>query len=386
MVCGIICVGVSPQPKESETMHIKISKSSLAEALNNAATVVSAKTSLSVLQNVKVSVRDGNATFVCSDLDTTLIAKAACTELESGETTIPIKTFAAAVSKVVDGEVDLVVDAKDVAKLTAGTSKFSFKGISAKEFPTLNNPTGKPMTLQASAIREMLRKTSFAMCTDDSRMALNSVLLDFSGGKEKVVAVATDGRRMALLNCGIDSSEEFGGTFILPRKAVDVLLKKMPKEGDCQIISSGNQLRFVTTNFEVSTKLIDQQYPNYMNVIPKEVKDKVVVDRLELLGALDRVSIFTMTDTPKVILSFGDGKLCLNSGETDYGESSDEVIIKYEGEPYKMTFNPQYIRDALNAMDDDEVEIDIIKEGAPIVIHRAKADDFTYVVMPLRIS
>ena len=368
-------------------MHIKISKSALSEALNTVASVVASKASLSVLQNVKISVKDGKAIFVCSDLDTTLVANAECEVIESGATTVPIRTFSTAVSKVVDGTLDIKVDEGDVTKLAAGSSKFSFKGVSAKEFPTINCADGQPVTFKAAAIREMLRKTEFAMSEDETRVALNSVLLDFSQGGGNAVAVATDGRRLSMLNCTVEVPEGFKSQFVLPRKAVEVLTKKLPKDGDCNIISSGNQLRFVTSKFEFYTKLLDQKYPNYIQVVPKEENPaKVVVDRVELLGALDRVSVFTMTDSPVVILSFGENCLGLSSGHTDYGSSSDEIPIKYVGDKFEMRFNPQYLRDALSSLDENEVEISLISETSPIVIRKADAADYTYVCMPLRMA
>ena len=364
-------------------MHIKINKSALAEALNNVASVVASKSSLPVLQNVKITARDGKALFVCSDLDTTLIANAECEVLEDGETTIPVKMFSTAVSKVVDGVIDLDVDGKDRARLTAGTSKFSFNGISAKEFPVLKEEGGDPVTLKTDAIRELLRKTSFAMCMDDTRKVLNSVLLDFSQGGGKTIAVATDGRRLSMLNCTVEAPATFNSTFVLPRKAVDVLSKKLPKDGDCKIISTGSQLRFVTQKFELYTKLFDDAFPNYMQVVPKTSNEIVVVDRVELIGALDRVSVFTTSDAPTVQLIFDKGSLILTS-DTESGSSRDEVAIKYEGDKIEMNFNPQYICDALNVIDEDEVEIHLINGTSPAVIRKAGSDDYTYVVMPLR--
>lgn len=368
-------------------MHIKISKSSLSEALNNVATVVASKSSLAVLQNVKIDAKDGQATFICSDLDTTLVATADCEVLEEGATTIPVKTFAAAVSKVVDGTVALQVDDKEVAKLTAGTSRFRFNGISAKEFPTWMEKDGISVTMSCAAIREMLRKTAFAMCADETRRTLNSVLFDFSQGGGKTIAVATDGRRLALLNCNVEVSNGITSTFVIPRKTVETLVKKLPKDGECTLVSYGNQLKFSTPKLSFLTKLMDDAYPNYMQVVPKETKEKIVVDRMELAGAIDRISVFTsVTDAPTMILTFADNKIVISSGETEYGSSRDEVPIKYEGEKMEMRFNPNYVRDALNVIDDDEVEILLLGEGSPAIIRQVGSEDYTYVVMPLRVS
>lgn len=364
-------------------MHIKISKASLSEALNNVATVVSSKVALSVLQNVKIEAADGKATLTCSDLDTTLIANTECEVIESGATTIPVRPLLAAVSKAIDGTIELVVDAKDIAKMTAGTSKVNLKGLSASDFPTLTKAAGSAVRISSAAIKEMLRKTSFAMCTDETRVVLNSVFLDFTE-PGSTVAVATDGKRMSMLEGQVDVPSGYNKKFILPKKAVEVLSKKLPKEGDCEIVSYGSQIRFVTPKLEFSSKLLDMEYPAYRKVIPASSKEKIVVDRVDLLGAIDRISIFSESLEMSIMnLSFADNKLVLSSGDTEFGSSIDEVPIKYMGDKIDVKFNPRYIKDALNVLDEDEVEISLT-EGGPVVIRKVGSDDYTYVVMPLR--
>lgn len=367
-------------------MEIKISKSALSEALNSVQTVVGGKSTLQILGNVKMSAKDGKVEFTCSDLDITLLARAKCEVIEEGETTIPVKTFASAVSKVAEGEIKISVDAQDHAKLSAGATMFKFIGLPAKDFPTTPAADGKSLTLPANTVREMFRKTSFAMSADETRKTLQSVLLDFSTDDNSIKAVATDGRRMALLDCNIGSATGFKEQFCIPRKAVDILLKKLPKDGDCSIVTSGSQIRFSTANLDFTMKLVDEAYPNYMQVVPSDSKDTITVGRVDLLGAIDRISVFTSTaEAPCMTMAFGDNKLVVTSNNTEFGEAKDEMPIKYEGEKYNMHFNPAYIRDALNAIDEDEVDILLSASTKPAIIRKAGSADYTYVCMPLRI-
>jgi len=368
-------------------MQIKINKSSLSEALNNVQAVVGAKSALQILQNVKIEAKDGEVTLTCSDLDTTLVANVECEVLSNGETTIPVKPFAAAVGKMVEGTIEISVDDKDCSTISSGASVFKFKGLPAKEFPTIPSPDGQNCTIESNSIREMLRKTSFAASQDDTRRTLQGVLLDFKKDKGIVKAVGTDGRRLAMLDCMVDASNCFDGQFILPRKAVDLLGKKLPKEGNAELVTAKGQLLVKTPRLMVTTKLIDEVFPNYMQVVPKEDGSAIVMNRVDLLGALDRISVFTAsTDSPSVRLTFAENTLVLNSGDTEFGSSHDEVPVKYDGEKIEMCFNPQYVRDALSAMDEEEIEMKITMATKPAIIKKTDASDYTYVVMPLRVN
>ena len=365
-------------------MHIKISKSSLSEALNNVQAVVGSRAALQVLQNVMVEAKGGEVKFTCSDLDTTLVANAECEVIEDGATTIPVKTFTAAVGKMVDGVIDISVDENDRSTISGGASVFKFNGLPAKEFPTVPNPDGMTCTIESNAIREMLRKTAFAASQEGTRRTLQGVLLDFQNDGGNVRAVGTDGRRLAMLDCTLDSSKGFKGQFILPRKAVDLLGKKLPKDGNAELITAKGQLLIKTARLVITTKLLDEAYPDYMRVIPKTDGTEIAMNRGDFLGALDRISVF-MTDSPCVILTFGDNKLVLNSGDTEFGSSHDEIPVKYDGESIDMRFNPYYVRDALNAMDDEEVVMKITTSESPAIIKKVESNDYTYVVMPLRV-
>ena len=368
-------------------MQIKISKSSLSEALNNVQSVVGGKSTIAVLQNVMMTAKDGKVEFTCTDLDITLLSRAECEVIEDGSTTIPVKMFASAVSKLVDGDIKIEVDDLDKAKLSAGPTVFKFLGLSAKEFPSLPDEDGKSITVPAAALREMFRKTAFAACQDETRKTLQGVLLDFSVGSGTIRSVATDGRRLALLDADVGNTNGFSDQFIIPRKGVDLLIKKLPKEGDCTIVTTGSQIRFKTAKLDFTMKLLDEVYPNYMQVVPANSNETVVADRVEVLGAIDRISVFTSAaEAPCMAMAFGDNKLVVTSNNTETGEARDEVPIKYDGEKIVMKFNPQYIREALSAIDEDEVEFRLTNEKSPAVIKKGGANDYTYVCMPLRIS
>lgn len=366
-------------------MLIKINKSSLAEALSNVQTVGGGKTTMAVLNNVKIEAKDGKVAFTCTDLDRTIEAYVDCEVVEPGATTLPVKVFAAAVNKVVDGIIELFVDEGNKGQMKAGTSQFVFNGIAASDFPELPEASADDSCMvQSSALREMLRKTSIAMSMDDSRAVLNAVLLDFSKGAGIVKSVATDGRRLSTLECEIKGAK-FTEQYVIPKQSVEVLLKKLPREGEVELIKIGKQLKFRTSSFSFITKLLDNIYPNYAQVIPKETKNSVLVNRVELLGAIDRISVVADgADVPAMTLTIGDNKIAVDASNRELGEVHDEVPVKYEGPSIKISFAPRFIRDVLSVLDEDEIAVRFNDGVSPAIIDKGSTYDYLYVVMPLR--
>jgi DNA polymerase III subunit beta len=134
----------------------------------------------------------------------------------------------------------------------------------------------------------------------------------------------------------------------------------------------------------VYTKLIDEIYPNYRQVIPVDERQEILVDRQLLLDALDRARVMSMDEAHSTKLIFSNGKLTVTSAASDIGEAKDEVPIKYSGEEIEILFDPAYVMDCLKAIDDDEVSINLADGHAPAVIKCSIP--FIYVLMPLRIG
>ena len=365
-------------------MHIKITRTALAEALNSVQTAATTKATLPILQNVKIEVAEGKAKFTCTDLDVTLVATADCEVLEPGATTLPVKQFSAAVGKVIDGTIDISVSDGDKAKMSAGSTTFKFNGTAIREFPEVSHVEMEGIRVPCKSICEMMRKTSFAASQDDTRRTFQGVLLDFSTAGN-VVSVATDGRRLAMLQCEASVPEPFQRQFIIPKKAVDIIAKRLPKEGDCFVKYVGTLLQFASGSIELVTKLLDETYPDYHRVVPKGNDIKVTVDRAELAGAIDRISVMALdADNNSMTLTFEPGKIVLDAKAAEYGSSRDEVACNYSGDKITMVFNPIYFRAPLNVIDEETVDILLAGEGKPVIIRKGDLEDYTYVVMPLR--
>jgi len=245
----------------------------------------------------------------------------------------------------------------------------------------------KKVVLQQETVKGMMRKTSFAISTDESRYVLNGIFISLKD--HKMTMVATDGRRLALVDEEVDVSEASHGEFIVPAKAVNELNRLLLDKGEVEIRYADNQASFTLKDEKGSsvliiTKLIEGNYPNYRQVIPSEVKERVSLIREEFLHALRRAEIMTSEKSNSVKLTFSKNNLAITANSPEVGEARESLAINYKGKEMAIAFNPKYMIDPLNALSNDEVFIELIDELSPGVIKIN--GPFLYVVMPMRLS
>lgn len=366
-------------------MKIKIQRSALLDALKKVQNTATGKGTLPVLQNVKMDAQDGKVTMTTSDLDLTIRTDAMCDVEEPGSTTLPVKLLSAAVSKLAEGQVSISVDEKDRAEVKAGNAKFKIAGIAANQFPTL--PTvaddAASVVLPTKDLKDMLSKVQYAASQDETRRTLQGANVTFENGK--VTVVATDGRRLAVIEKTVDSVKSYNDSVTIPRKTVQTLVRELGTEGDVTLVKGGTQFVIRLDGMEIYTKLLEDAYPNYRQVIPKTTANKLTIGRTELLEALDRVSVLSeTTDSKSVKMHFGKGQIKVSAVTADVGDAEDSIAIKYDGEEVDVMFNPAYIMDALKAITDDEVVYEMNDGHSPAVIK--DSNGFLYVLMPLRIQ
>lgn len=364
-------------------MKFKIVRSKFLEGLKSVQNVVAGKGSLAVLQNVLLEGQGNTLTMTTTDLDLSIRASVECEIIEEGATTLPVKLLFNSIAKVVEGVVDVDIDMQDRATIVAGKTKFKLAGLPKGDFPQLpQDEEAYAYGVPQATLREMLRKVSYAASQDDTRRTLKGVLMSFKDNK--LTMVATDGRRLALVENEIEFPKDAEKDIVLPSKAVQELQRSLTGDENTSIMVQKSQVSFKLGTVMIYSKLMDDAYPNYRQVIPAETAETIEVDRQLLLDALDRASVMTMDEAHSTKLIFSEGKLTVTSAASDIGEAKDEVPIKYAGEMIEIIFNPQYVMDPLKAIDDDEITIHLNNGHSPAVIKCSIP--FLYVLMPLRIS
>jgi DNA polymerase III subunit beta len=369
-------------------MNLTISKEQIINGLQAVQNVVSTRTTLPILSNVLLRAEGDRLEFTATDLDVTVSCAVEAKVKKPGASTVPVKKLFGIVRELSNSEIDIEVDDKHMCMVRSGPSFYKINGLSADEFPPLPKfKEEKKVALPQETIRGMMKKTSFAVSTDESRYVLNGIF--FSLKDHKMTMVATDGRRLALVDEEIDVSEQSQGEFIVPAKAVNELNRLLGDKGEVEVRFAENQASFTLKDDKGSgvliiTKLIEGNYPNYRQVIPGETKERIALAREEFLHALRRAEIMTSEKSNSVKLSFGKNKLEITANSPEVGEAKESIAINYKGPEMAIAFNPKYMIDPLNALANDEVFIELIDELSPGVLKIN--GPFLYVVMPMRLT
>lgn len=362
-------------------MKFQITRSKFLEAIKSVQNIVVGKGSIPVLQNVLIEAKDGRLTMTTTDLDISILSFVDCEVVEPGATTLPVKLLFNSISKVVEGVVEITVDAEERATIVAGSAKFRLTGLPSSTFPQLpKDEDAFTYVLPQATVKEMFRKTAYAASQDDTRRTLKGVLMSFKDSQ--LTMVATDGRRLAMVHSEAEFPKDAEKDIVLPFKAVQELLRSLGSDGDIRFKVQKSQISFQLGSIVIFSKVIEDTYPNYHQVIPKECAEKITVDRQLLLDALERANVMSMDESHSTKLIFEPNRLTVTSAASEIGEAKDEVTIKYAGEKIEIMFNPTYVMDPLKAIDDDEVTINLNNGHSPAVIKCSVP--FLYVLMPLR--
>ncbi|MEQ1858975.1 MAG: DNA polymerase III subunit beta [Chthoniobacteraceae bacterium] len=364
-------------------MKFSVSKEKLLEGLQVVQNVVSTRTTLPILSNVLLQADAAGVRLTTTDLDVGICGGIEAQVEKEGATTLPARRLASIVRELPAAEVVVEVDSKNVASIRCGQSFFKILGLPEEEFPPLPKFDGaKEFTLKQNDLRDGLRKTSYAISTDETRYVLNGILFSFK--ENKLTMVATDGRRLALVDIEVEFARSQEVEIIVPTKCVTELQRLVGGEGDLKMSVGENQVAFEVNGTLLISKLIEGNYPNYRQVIPGEAKERVTLEREQFFNAVHRVSLLASEKSNSVKLVFSKGNLEIAANTPDVGEARESLAVNYKGREFSIAFNPEFLQAPLRALPDDEVFLDLIDEMSPGVIK--VQTPFLYVLMPMRIS
>lgn len=367
-------------------MKLTIPQEQLVNGLMAVQNVVGSRTTLPILSNVLLRARADRLELTATDLDVTISCPIAAKVDREGATTLPVKKLLGIVKELSGFEIELDVDERHHCTVQASSAFFKLHGLPPEEFPPL--PTfgeSQRFVLPQEKVKTMLRRTAFAASTDEARYVLNGIFLSVKD--HKVIMVATDGRRLALAEEDLDTKLENPAEFIIPTKAINELGRLLRDQGDLEVAFTENQAAFLLReekgfNVLVISKLVEGNYPNYRQVIPAESKERVPLVRDEFLAALRRADVMTSEKSNSVKLTFARNSLSITANTPEVGEARVSVAMSYKGKDIAVAFNPTFLMDALNAVDNDEVFFELTDELSPGVVKIN--GPFLYVIMPMR--
>ena len=366
-------------------MKISCEREKFAQAFKLVARVAAAKDVKPVLQNVKATVAKKSVLLQATDTEIGIrLILEGCEDLEKGEAILPAKRFGGMLD--VNKEPKLLIESDNEAVHVSGAKKrlYNFPTQSADEFPDVEDFTETAYhEVSVKVLREIIRRTVFAIDTENSRYNLGGVLLEFID--DKICGVGTDGRRLAFqegaATCVGDHKAE---NTIFPAKALQILDRALGEDDEVvQVAISSNRGLFRSGNFVFFTRLIEGRFPLWRNIIP-ETEGKTQVDVLAgaLNAAVQAAAVVTSEREPGIIFNISSGVLNLQGHGGESGESDIDVPISYTGDTKKVKLNPAFFTDYLRVFDSEaNLSIYIDDEGDPI--HIRTEDAYIYVVMPM---
>ena len=371
-------------------MEIKIARSEMLKGLGLVQGIVERKTTMPILANVLLEASDKALSITATDLEVGINCIMQGETLAKGKVTVHARSIYDIVKELPEEQVHLVVKDGNWIEIKCGKSRYKIVGLSSEEFPALPaRGQGDIWKIDGAILSQMMEKTSFAMSTDETRFNLNGVYLDPAKGKDSTTLlrmVATDGHRLSIVErevgvkCGIQKG------VIVPRKGVQEL-RKLVESGEAPIDLwvDGKHLIAYRENITLVVRLIDGQFPPYEQVVPKQMKRVVSIERAALRHALKRVSVLSTDRARGVKFSFSSKNLEIFASNPDLGEAREELEIEYKGETFDVGFNARYFLDALDAIEDEKAVLQLGDETSPCVIRSELDGGFTHVIMPMRL-
>jgi DNA polymerase-3 subunit beta len=379
-------------------MKFKIHRDHFSNGLQQVLNVVGSKASMPILSNVLIEADGETLSLTTTNLDLGICARIKANVEEPGSITLPVKRLATIIKELPNSDVKVEAAANNQVKIASGGSNFKIMGIGRDEFPALPEfSDDRSFTIEQATLAGMLKSVSYAQSSDETRYMLNGVYFTFAESEDaeatgKLSLVATDGRRLAKIDHEMEVGEGFSGSLILPAKTVSELTRLLDKGENLKIAFNDRRVAFqihtkdetdgFVGDIQLVSKVVEGNYPNYQQVIPKETHQRIKVERELFLQSIHRAALVATDKSNSVKIQISNNLMELSASSPDFGESHESLAIDYSGPDLQVAFNPAFLMDPLKALTKDEIFFELKDEVSPGVFKTLES--FLCVIMPVR--
>jgi DNA polymerase-3 subunit beta len=363
------------------TVKFRCDRDALSEALQTVQRGVSSRPGIPALTGVLMdAAEDGRLTLTTTDLEVSARLSVEVQTQEPGIALIPARLLGDTVKSLSDAPVEFEAD-RSQAILRCAAYEGTLRLLPAEDFPGVQEPTGTRVSVEAGRFAEAVSQVGRAASRDEARPVLTGVLLEIS--REGVVLVATDSYRLSIRDLVATSDAE--AKAIVPERALAEAGRaaSADEKGTVELFVDEAQVSFRVGQLTLTSRLIEGEFPNYRQLLPDAHESRLTISRQQLLDAVRRVGLLARDTTP-VRLEFNALGVKLSSSSPDLGQAVETVEARYEGEDLTVAFNPQYLADGLTAATGETVRVDV-RDGLKPGVVRGDGDEFTYLVMPVRL-
>lgn len=368
-------------------MKFECNQQLLTKALNIVSKAVTSRTTIPILKGILLEVsEDGKLKMSASDLDITIEETVEIESGISGSIVVQSKLFGDIIRKLPNATVSVeLVDTNVVIKCM--NSEFSIIGLSADEFPSIKNieENQEYITFDKTILKEMIRKTSFAASVDESKGVITGILIELLNDAINMVAI--DGYRMAITREAMVNLEE--KNVIISAKImneISKILSEASEEENVNLLLNDKKAIFIIGNVKVVLRLLDGEFIKYKDVLPKDNKIKVKVNRNDLMESIERASLLSKEGKNNLIKFAIKDTIVTITSKSEEGNVREEVIINKEGEDLDIGFNAKYVLDVLKSIDDEDIYMFFNTSITPCLVEPVNGDSFEYLILPVRIT
>lgn len=371
-------------------MKLKIKKEELLKGLQRIQGVVEKKNTMPILSNMLLIADDSGVEIIATDLEIGLRGRYAAKVEKPGAVTVSAKKMYEIVRELPAEDIQLTVEDNNWVKIQTGYSQFKLVGLPRDEYPALPDVAEEGMiVIEGDTLRDMIKKTLYAVGENDARYVLNGLFVHMTqtAGGLSIRMVGTDGHRLSMIDRVVDATHK-EESVIIPKKAMVELRRLLEEDApkaELRLGFSKNHALFKRDGLVMVSKLIDGNYPNYLQVVPAKSTKKVTISKDVFTHAVKRVSILSKEKTNAVKLQLEKDRLILSTNNPEVGEATEELEVNYKGEAISIGFNSRYLMDVLMAMDRETISLELSDALSPCLVTEEGDEQYKCVVMPMRV-
>jgi DNA polymerase III subunit beta len=362
-------------------VKFRCDRDALSEALQTIQRGVSSRPGIPALTGVLIEATEaGSLTMQTTDLEVSARLSIEVQVQDPGIALVPARLLADTVKSLSDAPVEVETDQAQ-ARIRSAAYEGSLRLLPAEDFPALQRPAGTRVVVQGAMFAEAVNQVARAASRDEARPVLTGVLVEIS--REGFTLVATDSYRLAVRDLVATAAEE--AKAIVPERALSEAGRaaQTVEKGEVELFVDESQVSFQIGGLTITSRLIEGEFPNYRQLLPEAYESRLTVSRQLLVDAVKRVGLLAR-DTSPVRLEFNALGVKLSSSSPDLGEAVEAVEARFEGEDLTAAFNPHYLTDGLAAASGETIRVEV-RDGLKPGIVKGESDDFTYLVMPVRL-
>lgn len=366
-------------------MKFSILQQDLWPALQSVSRSAGVRAQLPVLGNILISAEEGKVKLSATNLEIGIVKTVIAEVAEEGDITVPSRTLVDVVGNLSGEKLEFSSSAEQL-EITTPSFSSQFNGIPAAEFPAIPLVGQKSVTINKEVLLKSLPQVGFSAAVDDGRPILTGILTEIKD--KKLQLVATDGYRLAYKTVPVEEDASFKA--LVPRRTFEEVVRVLGEEqaDTVQIATSDNQNQIIFTigSTQLSSRLIEGQFPAWEKIVPVQYVATISADRQDFLKAVKLASVFAKTDANVVSLQNTSGKLLLSSEAKELGSQHKEIDAQTEGEGMQIAFNTKFLQDALSAINTSQVVLQFSGGLSAAVMRSEQEEGLRYIIMPVNLS